>query len=147
MSDMVSFIILLVVFGIAMLLSKFGASVITNAMAPIDKFDSMTYEEKENTIFGLILLDGALAGFFYYFIAYFITSFAGNMFATRSGMSVLDMAKYAILVLIFIKGLRPARSRGLLGLLGGARFGMHITSSSVIGGYVLGGLLADFLFK
>ena len=147
MSDMMSFVILLVVFGIAMFVSKFVASIISNAMAPIDRFDSMTYEEKENTVFGLILIDGALAGFFYYFIAYFITSFAGNMFATRSGMSALDMAKYAVLVIIFIKGLRPAQSRGLLGLLGGARFGMHITSSSVIGGYILGGLLVDFLFK
>ena len=72
MSDMMSFVILLVVFGIAMFVSKFVASIISNAMAPIDRFDSMTYEEKENTVFGLILIDGALAGFFYYFIAYFI---------------------------------------------------------------------------
>ena len=143
MSDMVSFIVLLVVFGIAMLLSKFIASVITNAITPNDKFDSMTYEEKENTVLGLILAHGTFAGFFYYFIAYFITVCVGNMFS----FSALDMAKYAILALIFIKGLRPAPSRGLFGLLGGARFGMHITSSSVIGGYILGSLLAKYFLK
>ena len=51
MSDMMSFLLLLLVFGIAMLLSKFIASVIINAIAPNDKFDSMTYEERENTVY------------------------------------------------------------------------------------------------
>lgn len=146
MSDMMSFILLLLVFGITMLLSKFIASVIINAIAPNDKFDSMTYEERENTVLGLILVHGIVAGFFYYFIAYFITISIGDMFKSNSDFTVLDMAKYAILVFIFFKGLRPAPSRGLLGLFGGARFGMHITSSSVLGGYILGSSLVKYFF-
>ena len=54
MSDMMSFLLLLLVFGIAMFLSKFIASVIINAIAPNDKFDSMTYEERENTVLGFV---------------------------------------------------------------------------------------------
>ena len=146
MSDMMSFIILFVVFAIAMLISKFIASVITNAITPDYNFDSMPYEERENTIFGLILIHGGFTGFFYCFIAYFITSSIGNMFSSGNNFSTLDMAKYAILAIIFFKGLRPAKSRGLLGLLGGARFGMHITSSSVLGGYILGSSLVKYFF-
>lgn len=144
MSDMISFIILLVVFGIAMLISKYIASIITNTIMSYDNYDYKTNEELENKIFGITLVYGAFTGLFYYFIgSCFITGLIGNMFISTRNFSILDMAKYAILVVIFFKGLRPAPHR----IFGGARFGLHISSMSVLGGYYLGNLIAEYLFN
>ena len=109
-----------------------------------DNYNYKTNEERENAIFGIILVHGALTGLLYYIIAScFVTGLIGNMFNSARSFSVVDMAKYAILVFIFFKGVRPAPIR----LFGGARFGLHITSSSVLGGYYIGSLIAEHLFN